>query len=71
MCQKCTLYEENCFHCVSVETLFDVAFVVPDIGGTDDSNKKYYHYVFPRYSNKHDAEQGDSDDNIVGWNRKF
>ena len=71
MCQKCTLYEENCFHCVSVETLYDVAFVVPDIGGTDDSNKKYYHYVFPRYSNKHDAEQDDSDDNIVGWNRKF
>ena len=70
MCQKCILYEDNCLHCVSVETLFDTAFVVPDIGSFDDNNKKHYLYVFPRYSNKHDAED-DNDDNIVGWNRKF
>ena len=70
ICQKCTLYEENCLHCVSVETLFDVAFVVPNIGGTYDNRKKDYLYVFPRYSNKNETE-GNGDENTVGWNKKF
>ena len=70
ICQKCALYEENCLHCVSVETLFDVAFVVPDIGGSYDNKKKDYLYVFPRYSNKNETEDN-SDDDIVGWNKKF
>lgn len=70
LCQKCTLYEDNCYHCVSIDTLYDSAFVVPDLGSQFDSNKRHYLYVFPRYSNKNENEEED-DDNIVGWNRKF
>ena len=64
------MYVENCLHCVSVETLFDVAFVVPDIGGTYDNRKKDYLYVFPRYSNKNETEDN-GDENSVGWNKNF
>ena len=70
MFQKCILYEENRLHCVSIEILFDTVFVVPDIGSSNENNKKHYLYVFPRYGNKGD-EEDDNDDNIVGWNRKF
>ena len=63
VCSKCTLEKKNVYHCVSITTLYDSSFVIPDFGNTD---KHKYLYVYPRRYNRDNNNIEDG-----GWTNKL
>ena len=62
VCSKCTLEKKNEYHCLSIRTLYNSSFVIPDFGNAD---KHKFLYVYPRQYNQDDNnEEG-------GWSNKL
>ena len=62
ICTSCTLVRDYDYYCVSIGTLYNSAFLVPDLGNNDAGK---FLYVFPRYYNN------DEFDFDGGWSNKL
>ena len=71
ICAKATLENKDyMYHCVSINTIYDSTFLIPNIGDKDLSNVLY---VFPRmyHEENDDSDEEDDDELGVGWAYKF
>lgn len=74
ICEKCSFLDgKSSYHIVSIDTLFDVSFVIPDI--PHDNEKKEFLYVFPRYHvmDYNDGEENNDNNEFEGngWSNRF